>query len=104
MPERDLVCAILRVLVTTHAYGRPLPRDIVLSRAAFPSHRGGEAKDAFERVRSMPFVIDRADRGIQLDPAEFEGLVRYLHAECSWERAELELRIKHFEGWEHIEW
>lgn len=104
MPDRDLLCAILRVLVTTHAYGRPLPREIVLSRAAFPSHRGGAAKDAFESVRSMPFVIDRGDRGVQLDPGEFEGLVRYLYAECGWERTELQLRIKHFEGCEHIEW
>lgn len=104
MSGRDLTCAILRVLVTTHEYGRPLPAEVVLSRAAFPSHRGGEAKDAVERVRSLPFVVDQEGRGIKLDPSEFEGLVRYLYHQCDWERGALELRIKHFEGWDRIEW
>jgi hypothetical protein len=104
MIDRDLVCAILRVLVTTHAYGRPLPDDVVLSRAAYPSHRGGAAKAAIDHVRSLPFVVDRADRGIRLDPSRFEGVVRYLHTRCGWDRYELEVRIKHFEGWDLIEW
>lgn len=104
MPEQELVCSILRVLVTTHAYGRPLPRDVALTRAAFPSHRGGEAKHAFERVRSLSFVVDWGDRGVQLDSSAFEALIRYLYTRCGWERSELELRIKHFEGWELIEW
>lgn len=104
MPETDLVCALLRVLVTTHAYGKPLPGDVVHARAAFAAHRGGAAKAALERVRSLPFVLDHGRRGVQLDTGAFEGLVRYLHVECDWERAELELRIKHFEGWDLIDW
>lgn len=104
MEEIALVCAILRVLVTAHAYGKPLPRDVLLNRASYPSHRGGAAKDAYETVRSMEFIIDHGPRGVQLDNSAFGALVQYLYDRCNWERFELELRIKHFEGWNDIEW
>ncbi|WP_254543651.1 hypothetical protein [Halomarina pelagica] len=104
MSETELVCAVLRVLVTNHAYGRPLPRDVVLNKTAYPAHKGDAAKEAFETVRRQEFVIDYGDRGIMLDNSEFGALVQYLYGDCDWERFELELRIKHFEGWENIEW
>ena len=100
----SLTCAILRVLVTTHAYGKPIPKEVVLSRAAFPSHRGGAAKEPLDGVRKLDFVYDHGSRGIQLDTGSFGQLVQYLHDVCGWERFELELRIKHFEGWDSIEW
>ena len=104
MSERDVVCAILRVLVSDHAYGKPRPRDVVLSKASYPPHKGGEAKRAYETVRQQPFVLNYGDRGIKLDNSQFGALVQYLYDECNWERFELELRIKHFEGWENINW
>lgn len=104
MSNEGLVCAICRVLVTNHAYGKPLPRDVVLNRASYPPHSGGAAKAAFEVVRRQPFVIDRGERGIQLDTGAFGALVQFLYDECEWNRFELELRIKHFEGWDTIEW
>lgn len=104
MAETTLVCAILRVLVTTHRYGKPMPYDEVLRRAAYPSHQGREASEAFEVARNQSFVLDYGDRGIQLDNSKFAALVQFLHDRCDWERFELELRIKHFEGWETIDW
>jgi hypothetical protein len=88
MAETELVCAILRVLVSDHAYGKPRPRDILLNKAAYPPHKGGAAKEAYETVRKQ----------------EFGALVQFLYDECRWERFELELRIKYFEGWDEIEW
>lgn len=104
MVETALVCAICRVLVTNHAYGKPLPRDVILNKASFPVHKGATAKAAFDAVRQKPFITDYGKRGIQLDNAAFGALVQFLHDECDWERFELELRIKHFEGWDEINW
>lgn len=104
MSETGLVCVICRVLVTNHAYGKPLPRDVVIKKASYPPHKGGVAKEAFETVRAQSFVIDHGERGIQLDTGSFGTLVQFLHDECEWDRFELELRIKHFEGWDTIEW
>lgn len=104
MSDTNLVCAILRVLVSDHAYGKPRPRDVILSRASYPPHRGGAAKVAYETVRDRTFVEDYDDRGIKLDSSQFGALVQFLYDECGWERFELELRIKHFEGWDDIGW
>lgn len=104
MDKTGLVCAILRVLVSAHAYGKPLPRDVLLNRASYPPHKGGAAKDAYETVRRKEFIIDHGPRGVQLDNSAFAALVQFLYDECNWERFELELRIKHFEGWDAIDW
>lgn len=104
MADTELVCSIIRVLVSDHAYGKPRPRDVVLNKAAYPPHKGGAAKEAYETVRQRAFVIDYGDRGIMLDNSEFGALVQFLYDECGWKKFELELRIKHFEGWDEIEW
>ena len=104
MSEIELIRAILWVLVTSHRYGSPMPRDEVLGRAAYASDRGSEARAAYETVRSQPFVLDYGSRGLQLDNSAFGPLVQFLYDECDWERFELELRIEHFEGWESIDW
>jgi hypothetical protein len=62
MDETELVCSIIRVLVTNHSYGKPLPRDVILNKASYPPHKGGAAKDAFEHLCEQPFII-AADRG-----------------------------------------
>lgn len=104
MSETELVCSIIRVLVTNHGYGKPLPRDVILNKASYPPHKGGAAKEAFELARKYAFITDHGNRGIMLDSGAFDTLVQFLYDECEWERFELELRIKHFEGWEDINW
>lgn len=104
MADIELVCAVRRVLVSDHAYGRPRPRDVVINKAAYQKHRGGAAKTAFDAVRELAFVVDHGRRGVVLDNSRFDALVQFLHDECGWDRFELELRIKHFEGWNAIDW
>jgi len=104
MPETESMCAILRALVADHGYGRPTPRDVVLARSSYPAHQGGAAKEAYERVRRKSFVVDGGSQGIMLDFSDFGSLVQFLHDRCGWERFEPQLRIKHFEGWDEIEW
>lgn len=64
----------------------------------------GAAKEAYERVRRKSFVVDGGSQGIMLDFSDFGSLVQFLHDRCGWERFEPQLRIKHFEGWDEIEW
>jgi hypothetical protein len=104
MDEQAIVCSICRVLVTSHAYGKPLPQDVVLGKASFPAHNGATAKAAFDALRRKPFVVDHGKRGVQLDNSQFGALIQFLYDECGWDRFELELRIKHFEGWNEIRW
>lgn len=104
MSDVDLVCALLRVLVSDHAYGKPRPRDVVVSKASHEKHEGGAAKEAYEAVRDLDLVVDRGRRGVMLDNDRFVVLVQFLYDECGWDRFELKLRIKHFEGWNEVDW
>lgn len=99
----DLTCALLAALVSQHRYGQPITRDELLRIAAFESHRGGEAKQAFDELRDAPFIIDHGGRGIMLDNSEFGQLAQFLYDQCGWSEFKLRLRLKHFEGWKHLD-
>lgn len=99
----DLVCALLAALVSQHRYGQPIGRDELLRLSAFESHRGGEAKQAFEALREMPFIVDRGGRGVMLNNSAFGKLAQFLYDQCGWSEFKLRLRLKHFEGWEQLE-
>jgi len=99
----ELVCALLSALVAQHRYGQPIGRDELLRTASYESHRGGEAKQAFEALREVPFIVDCGDRGIMLDNSAFGQLAQFLHDECGWSAFKLQVRLKHFEGWDRIE-
>lgn len=104
MVDTQHECKVIRTLVTSHAYGSPLSVEEILRRAAIPSHEMGAAKEAVDAVRSRPFIRDCGSRGLMLATGEFGNLVQFLYDECGWERFELELRLKHFEGWNEIDW
>jgi|SRR5699024_5934335 len=101
--SRDLRCSLLSALVAIHRYGQPISRDELLRIASFESHRGGEAKRTVDELRHQPFVIDQGKRGIMLDSSSFGELARYLHDTCSWSEFELQVRLKHFEGWDELD-
>lgn len=101
--HNDLVCALLAALVSQHRYGQPIGRDELLRISAFESHRGGEAKQAFEDLRNLPYIVGRGSRGIMLDNSEFSQLAQFLYDQCGWSEFKLRLRLKHFEGWEQLD-
>ena len=101
--DTDLVCALLSALVSQHQYGQPISRDDLLQIASYESHRGGDAKSAFDELRGTPFVVDRGSRGISIDNAEFGRIAQFMYQECSWSEFELRIRLKHFEGWERVD-
>lgn len=99
----DLVCALLAALVSQHGYGGPISRDDLLRIASYEAHRGGEAKAAYDSLRNAPFVAEHHGRGIRLDHSWFGEVAQFLHDECGWSEFELRVRLKHFEGWEHLD-
>lgn len=101
--SQNLQCALLSALVAQHRYGQPIPQSALLRTASFPSHRGGDAKEAFDDLREKPFIVDQRNRGIMLNSSEFGELAQYLHQECGVSEFELKIRLKHFEGWDDIE-
>jgi len=102
-PARDLLCALLSALVAQHRYGQPIVQDELLRIASYESHRGGEAKRAFDALRGKPFIVDQGSRGIMLNNSAFGSLAQYLHDTCGWEEFELRVRLKHFEGWDDLD-
>lgn len=98
-----LTCALLHALVSQHRYGQPIGRDELLRITAFESHRGGDAKRAFESLRDCQFITDCGKRGVMLDHSSFGQLAQYLHDECGWTAFELRTRLKHFEGWDELD-
>jgi hypothetical protein len=99
----ELACSLLAALLAQHRYGQSIGRDELLRIASFPSHRGGDAKDAFERLRREPFIRDRGQRGIMLDSSSFGQLAQHLYDECGWSEFRLRVRLKHFEGWSDLD-
>lgn len=101
--DRDLCCALLEALVAKHRYGQPITRDELLRIASYESHRGGDAKQAFETLRTYPFIMNQGRRGIMLNHSAFDKLAQHLADDCRWSEFELRVRLKHFEGWNDIQ-
>lgn len=99
----DLVCSLLAALVAQHRYGQPIDRDELLRIASFESHRGGEAKRAFDSLRDASFIVDQGGQGIRLVNSAFGQLAQFLYDECDWSEFELRVRLKHFAGWERLD-
>lgn len=105
MASHEVLCAVLSYLISKHRYGSPVPKQHVARRSGVRSDQRGEAKQAFEELRSdAPFVSDRGDRGIELDNSEFGLLANYLYVRCEWDEDKIHSRLKHYEGWSKHEW
>lgn len=105
MASHEVLCAVLSYLISKHRYGSPVQKQQVVSRAGVRSDQRGEAKDAFEELRSdAPFVKDCGNRGIELDNSKFDLLADYLYARCEWDKNKIHSRLKHYEGWSKHSW
>lgn len=97
------VCALLSTLVSRHAYGSPLPKEVVINFAAVPSSELADAKETFDTIRKsphFPFVNNHGGDFVSLNNSEFGELIEYLYHECGWSEFELRTRFKHYEGWD----
>lgn len=72
--DRDLCCALLEALVAKHRYGQPITRSELLRITSYESHRGGDAKQAFETLRMYPFITNQGQRGIIQNQGGYHGL------------------------------
>ncbi|WP_436933717.1 hypothetical protein [Halovenus marina] len=104
MSEPDIVCSILGYLISKHRYGSPVDKETTVNRAGIRVDQQGEAKDLFDELRDARFILDCGMRGIQLNNSKFNILADYLYHQCSWDADKIEIRLKHYEGWERHDW
>ena len=105
MASHEVLCAVLSYLISKHGYGSPVSKQHTVGRSGVRSDQRGEAKEAFEELRSdAPFVQDCGDRGIELNNSEFDLLADYLYVCCEWDEDKIHSRLKHYEGWSKHRW
>jgi hypothetical protein len=105
MASHGVICEVISYLLSKHGYGSPVAKNEAVNLCGVRNDQIGEAKDAFEELRSgAPFIIDCGDRGIKIDNSEFGLLADYLYAECNWSISDIESKLKHYEGWSNHEW
>jgi hypothetical protein len=97
-------CALLAVLVADHVWGRTLPDEQLLRRAALEPEEFPLARDAIDSLRTHQAILSADNRGIGLDTSHFGMLAEILYNECNWDPAAIRLRLKHYEGWDRHDW
>jgi len=85
-------------MVAKHRWGTPLDREHLIAIAAIDPNDYQEGREAFESLRTEPYVTNRGDRGIELDNGAFGRLADVLRHDCRWEPFEIRRRLKHYEG------
>lgn len=104
MRKPSIKCALLAAMIAKHRWGSPIAEDALLAIAAIDQNDYPTAREVFAELRSDPYITSKGDRGIELDNSAFGQLADLLYHECGWEPFEIELRLKHYEGWDEHEW
>lgn len=100
---REYHCAMAGKLAHRHGYGRPIHRDALIRYASIPRDREGEARDAFESFRKLPFIEDLGGEMVRVNNSEFGSMIEFLHTSCGWPESDLRTRFHHFEGWDKLD-
>lgn len=104
MRTPSVTCALLAAMVAKHRWGTPIGKERLLSIAALDATEYPAASEAFEDLRSEPYITSVGTRGIELNNSEFGALADVLYHECGWEPFQIRSRLKHYEGWNTHEW
>lgn len=105
MASHEVICEVLSYLISQHGYASPTEKDEAVNLCGVRSDQQGEAKEAFEELRTDAlFINDHGNRGIEIDNSHFNYLADYLYARCFWDESDIRSRLKHYEGWNNHEW
>lgn len=104
MEKPPIRCAFLAAMIARRKWGSPIGEEALLSIVAIGRHEYPAARDAFEELRSAPYIANRGKRGIELDDERFGQIAELLYHECSWEPYQIQSRLKHYEGRDHHDW
>lgn len=104
MRKPSVRCALLAAMISNHRWGSPIDQENLLSIAAIDTNDYPTASEVFDELRSVPYIINKGNRGIQLNNSAFGELAEILYHECGWEPFEIKLRLKHYEGWDNHDW
>lgn len=87
----------------TQVGGTPITKENLLSLSAIDGDYP-TARDVSDALRSDPYITYRGTRGFELNKSNFGRLADVLYHECSWEKWEIDSRLKHYEGIEGHGW
>jgi len=104
MRKPTVKCALLAAMIAQHRWGSPITEENLLSTAAIEGGEYTVASEVFDELRAASYIINRGNRGIELDNSHFGDLADVLFYECGWEPYEIESRLKHYEGWSRHDW
>ena len=104
MRKPSVKCALLAAMVAEHRWGSPIVEENLLAIAAIETSEYPTATDCFDELRSEPYIMNRGNRGIELDNSAFGTLADVLYHECEWEPFQIKSRLKHYEGWDAHDW
>lgn len=104
MRKPTMKCALLAAMLAKHKWGTPIRETDLIAVAAIDCNEYQTASEVYAELRSEPYVTNRGKRGIALDNSAFGAIADILSHECGWEPFEIELRLKHYEGWADHEW
>jgi hypothetical protein len=96
--------SLIAAMVAKHRWGTPMDEDHLLAVSAVSKHEYPDARRAFETLRYERFITNRGSQGIELDNGRFDELAEFLFHECAWQPFEIELRLKHYGGWDQHAW
>lgn len=95
-----LWCDLLAPLIAKHVWGSPIGKDALINQAPIPTHRVGDAKDAFDQLRQESFITDCGKRGVKINTSNQGDLAVFLEEVCGWDPITIERRLKHYEGYD----
>ena len=104
MRKPTVRCALLAAMIAKHRWGTPIDKDSLLAIAAIKPHEYPTAETVFEELRTVSYITDCGQRGIELDNGAFGALADVLYHECQWNPFQIKSRLKHYEGWERHDW
>ena len=104
MRKPSVKCALLAAMIAKYRWGTPIDEEGLVAVAAIDSDEYPRARTVFDDLRSASYVTNRGKEGIELDNSAFGDLADVLYHECEWQPFEIQLRLKHYEGWDNHEW
>jgi hypothetical protein len=104
MEKPSIKCALLATLVSSHGWGSVIDSERLISHSSIGTHEYFEAREKLDGLRRASYVTSYGVRGVGLNNNTFGALADVLYYECNWEPFEIELRLKHYEGWDDHEW
>lgn len=104
MHKPTLEGALVAAMVAKHRWGTPIDEDHLIAVSAVATHDYVVVRHVIDDLRHRPFITDHGWQDVELDNGRFDELADFPFRECGWRPTEVEIRLKHYEGWDEHDW